>query len=191
MLHLTPQERALLFMGASFAAIRLQRLIDPYIMRLGRGSSLTPRELAVLRHLSNGKRVREIARLLELGEETVRSHLKKAQAKLGVHDRRLPSSVSRPHQRQPSDQDEAPEQGEPCPTKFGTREVGWQLCKRARRRFSDISRLFLSHRLDDGNTVARRRTEPLPLAVECGCRSSELDPGFVNPPRLLPSEQDV
>jgi len=86
-LRLTPQERALLFMGASLAAIRLQKLIDPHIKRLGSGASLTPRELAVLRHLSNGKRVREIARLLELGEETVRSHLKKAQAKLGVHDR--------------------------------------------------------------------------------------------------------
>jgi DNA-binding CsgD family transcriptional regulator len=74
-------------MGASFAAIRLQRLIDPYVKRLGTGSSLTPRELAVLRLVSNGKRVREIARLLDLGEETVRSHIKKAQSKLGVRDR--------------------------------------------------------------------------------------------------------
>ena len=86
-LCLTPEDRALLFMAASFAAIRLQRLIDPYVKRLGTGSSLTPRELAVLRLLSNGKRVREIARLLDLGEETVRSHIKKAQSKLGVHDR--------------------------------------------------------------------------------------------------------
>jgi len=86
-LCLTPQERALLFMGASFAAIRLQRLANPYVKRLRTGSSLTPRELAVLRLLSNGKRVREIAGLLDLGEETVRSHLKKAQSKLGVHDR--------------------------------------------------------------------------------------------------------
>jgi LuxR family quorum sensing-dependent transcriptional regulator len=41
----------------------------------------------VLRLLSSGKRIRDIATSLELGEETVRSHLKKAQAKLGVHDR--------------------------------------------------------------------------------------------------------
>jgi hypothetical protein len=27
------------FMGASFAAIRLQRLIDPYVKRLGKGAS--------------------------------------------------------------------------------------------------------------------------------------------------------
>ena len=86
-LHLTPEERALLFMGASFAAIRLQRLIEPNVKRIGTGSSLTPRELAVLRLLSNGTRVREAARLLDLGEETVRSHIKKAQAKLGVRDR--------------------------------------------------------------------------------------------------------
>ena len=30
---------------------------------------------------------REAAKLLNLGEETVRSHLKKAESKLGVHDR--------------------------------------------------------------------------------------------------------
>jgi DNA-binding NarL/FixJ family response regulator len=41
----------------------------------------------VLRLLSNGTRVREIAELLKLGEETVRSHIKKAQTKLGVRDR--------------------------------------------------------------------------------------------------------
>jgi LuxR family quorum sensing-dependent transcriptional regulator len=34
-----------------------------------------------------GKRVKEAAQDLELGEETIRSHLKKAEAKLGVHDR--------------------------------------------------------------------------------------------------------
>ena len=87
-LCLTPEDRALLFMGASFAAIRLQRLIDPYVKRLGTGSSLTPRELAALRLLSNGKRVREIASLLDLGEETVRSHIKKAQSKLVMPWRR-------------------------------------------------------------------------------------------------------
>jgi len=49
--------------------------------------TLTPRELSVLRLASNGHRTRRIAQLLELGEETVRSHVKKAQAKLGVKDR--------------------------------------------------------------------------------------------------------
>ncbi len=85
--NLTPEQRALLFLGANFAAIRLQRLASPSIKRLGKGSTITPRELAVLRLLAAGKRTREIAQLLGLGEETVRSHLMKAQVKLGVRER--------------------------------------------------------------------------------------------------------
>jgi LuxR family quorum sensing-dependent transcriptional regulator len=85
--RLTQEQRALLLLGANFAAIRLQKLIGPSVKRVGKGAGLTPRELAVLRLLSSGKRLRDIATALELGEETVRSHLKKAQAKLGVHDR--------------------------------------------------------------------------------------------------------
>jgi DNA-binding CsgD family transcriptional regulator len=82
----THERRALLFMGASFAAIRLQKLIGIQPTRIGKGTALTPRELAVLRLLSLGKQVREIAALLGLGEETVRTHLKKAEAKLGVQN---------------------------------------------------------------------------------------------------------
>lgn len=48
---------------------------------------ITPRELAVLRLVSVGKQTEEIAKLLGLGEETVRSHLKKVQNKLGVRNR--------------------------------------------------------------------------------------------------------
>ena len=84
---LTPQVRVMLFMGASFAAIRLQQLLGQYVNRVGKSASLTPRELAVLRSQSIGKRVKETAERLELGEETVRSHTKKAAAKLGVRDR--------------------------------------------------------------------------------------------------------
>jgi len=79
--------RAILFMGATFAAMRLQKLVGPQVARIGKGTALTARELAVLRLLSIGRSTREVAVLLGLGEETVRSHLKKAQAKLGVHDR--------------------------------------------------------------------------------------------------------
>jgi DNA-binding CsgD family transcriptional regulator len=84
---LSQQDRALLFMAASFVAIRLQKLAGPFVKRLGNSVSLTPRELAVLRSLSLGRRVRETAERLGLGEETVRSHIKKAQSKLGVNDR--------------------------------------------------------------------------------------------------------
>jgi DNA-binding CsgD family transcriptional regulator len=84
---LSQETRAILFMGATFAAMRLQKLVGPQVGRIGKGAALTARELAVLRLLSIGHPIREAAGLLELGGETVRSHLKKAQAKLGVHDR--------------------------------------------------------------------------------------------------------
>jgi DNA-binding CsgD family transcriptional regulator len=48
---------------------------------------LTPRELAVLRLSSLGHQVAEISEALTLGDETVRSHLKKAQQKLGTRNR--------------------------------------------------------------------------------------------------------
>ena len=54
---------------------------------MGKRARVTPRELAVLRLVSTGRRTEEIAQLLELGEETVRSHLKKVQGKLGVRNR--------------------------------------------------------------------------------------------------------
>jgi DNA-binding CsgD family transcriptional regulator len=79
--------RAILFMGATFAVIRLQKLVGPQVSRIAKGVALTPRELAVLRLLSVGHQIRETAKLLDLGEETVRSHVKKAQAKLGVKSR--------------------------------------------------------------------------------------------------------
>jgi DNA-binding CsgD family transcriptional regulator len=84
---LSPQLRALLFLAANFAAIRLEQIVGPDPKRIARQISLTPRELSVLRLASNGYRIRRIAELLELGEETVRSHTKKAQAKLGAKDR--------------------------------------------------------------------------------------------------------
>jgi len=84
---LSPQLRALLFMAANFAAIRLEQIVGPDPRRIPKEMTLTPRELSVLRLASNGHRTRRIAQLLELGEETVRSHIKKAQAKLGAKDR--------------------------------------------------------------------------------------------------------
>ena len=48
---------------------------------------LTPREIAVLRLVSNGAKGHEAAQALGIGEETIRSHLKKAQIKLGARNR--------------------------------------------------------------------------------------------------------
>ena len=56
----------------------------PFTGRLSKGATLTPRELSVVRSLSLGHRVAQISKDLGLGEETVRSHIKKAQIKLGV-----------------------------------------------------------------------------------------------------------
>jgi len=85
--RVSEEARAILFMGATFAAIRLQKLVGPQPNRIGNGAALTPREIAVLRLMSIGHQVRDTAQLLELGEETIRSHLKKAQIKLGVQNR--------------------------------------------------------------------------------------------------------
>ena len=84
--RLSAEIRAILFMGATFAAIRLQQLVGSRPTRIGKGTVLTPRELAVLRLASLGHQVKASAQLLELGEETVRSHLKKAQVKLGARN---------------------------------------------------------------------------------------------------------
>jgi DNA-binding CsgD family transcriptional regulator len=84
---LTQPMRIILFAAASFAALRLEQLVghDPRFM--GMRAHVTPRELAVLRLVSVGRRTDKIAQVLGLGEETVRSHLKKVQGKLGVRNR--------------------------------------------------------------------------------------------------------
>ncbi len=82
---LSPPARILLYTAASFAAMRIDQLVGS-----GPASKqplLTPRQLAVLRLLSIGAPFKEAAEQLQLGEETVRTHLKKAQAKLGVRNR--------------------------------------------------------------------------------------------------------
>jgi DNA-binding CsgD family transcriptional regulator len=84
---LTQPMRIILFAAASFAALRLEQLIDHDPRWMGKRARITPRELAVLRLMSMGRRTDEIAKALHLGEETVRTHLKKVQTKLGVRNR--------------------------------------------------------------------------------------------------------
>src|SRR6478736_6273904 len=85
--HPEDEARAMLLMGATFAVLRLQKIMGPQVSRLPRAVALTPRELSVMRLLSNGCQFNECAKLLGLGTETFRSHLKKAQSKLGVRSR--------------------------------------------------------------------------------------------------------
>jgi DNA-binding CsgD family transcriptional regulator len=79
--------RGLLYMAASAAAVRLEALVGDDAQRVGTRVILTPREMSVLRHAADGKTVSEIAGLLGLGTETVRSHFKKAEGKLGTRNR--------------------------------------------------------------------------------------------------------
>jgi len=84
---LSPPARILLVAAANFAALRLDQLIGPDPDRLRARAQLTARERAVLRLLSSGAQSREVAQSLCIGEETVRTHLKKAESKLGVRNR--------------------------------------------------------------------------------------------------------
>jgi DNA-binding CsgD family transcriptional regulator len=77
----------LVFAAASFAALRLEQLIDGAAKRTGSTVRLSPRELDVLQLVSTGARGAEVARALGIGEETIRSHMKKAQIKLGARSR--------------------------------------------------------------------------------------------------------
>jgi DNA-binding CsgD family transcriptional regulator len=84
---LTQPYRIMIFAAANFAALRLEQLVGPDTDRTTSGARLTNRELAVLRLVSMGRQTAAIAQALGLGEETIRSHLKKAESKLGVHNR--------------------------------------------------------------------------------------------------------
>jgi LuxR family quorum sensing-dependent transcriptional regulator len=84
---LTHPLRMLLIAAAGFAASRLEQVIGDGQKRFGNQPRITPRELAILRLVSLGMASNDIAKRLGIGEETVRSHLKKVQVKLGARNR--------------------------------------------------------------------------------------------------------
>jgi len=84
---LTDPLRLLLIAAAGFAALRLEQVIGQDPRRVANRPRITPRELAVLRLISLGHSTKKIAQLLSIGEETVRTHLKKIEAKLDVRNR--------------------------------------------------------------------------------------------------------
>lgn len=59
----------------------------PELQQGGTGENLTPRQLAVLRHLAVGKSNKEIARALGIQEITVKVHLQAIFARIGVSNR--------------------------------------------------------------------------------------------------------
>jgi DNA-binding CsgD family transcriptional regulator len=79
--------RVMIFAAASFAGMRLEQIVGADPARVGTMVRLTPRELAVLRLLSFGAPLKKIAEVLGLSEETIRTHCKNAQVKLGAGNR--------------------------------------------------------------------------------------------------------
>src|SRR5262245_7386119 len=84
---LTHPLRMLLIAAAGFAAVRLAQVIGDDPRRVGDGPPITARELAVLRLVSLGMATEGIAKPLGIGEEIIRSHLKKVQGKMGARNR--------------------------------------------------------------------------------------------------------
>ena len=75
-----------------FAPVVTQRLIEAYTARhtVSRPRALdclTPRELEVIRHVATGAGNAEIAKQLTLSEATIKTHLNRAMAKLGLNSR--------------------------------------------------------------------------------------------------------
>src|ERR1019366_1392019 len=74
------------------------------LMRIG-GSpaaaldALTPREREVLAQLARGRSNREIARVLQVSEKTVKAHVSSVLAKLGVSDRTQAALLAVRHER--------------------------------------------------------------------------------------------
>jgi DNA-binding CsgD family transcriptional regulator len=83
---ITPRVKVMLYAAASFTAMRLEQLVGPDIDG-SKTVHLTARERSVMRLLSHGMGIKEAAAYLDLGEETVRTHAKNAQVKLGARNR--------------------------------------------------------------------------------------------------------
>jgi DNA-binding NarL/FixJ family response regulator len=66
------------------AAAALLRSSSPAVRGIG---ALTGREREVLAQIAQGRSNREIARLLQVSEKTIKTHVSAVLAKLGVQDR--------------------------------------------------------------------------------------------------------
>jgi len=83
-LRLPAQSRAMLFAAANIAVSRMEEIIDHRGLD-HESAPLSPRELAVLVQLSHGHSSAEIASKFELSVSTVKTHLARAEKKLGTH----------------------------------------------------------------------------------------------------------
>src|ERR1700722_5842746 len=78
------------------------------LVRGSRADLLTPREREVLARIADGRSNREIARLLQLSEKTVKAHVSSVLAKLGVQDRTQAAVYAVRHGRAGTDVEGAP-----------------------------------------------------------------------------------
>jgi LuxR family transcriptional regulator, quorum-sensing system regulator BjaR1 len=84
---LPSEARALIFMASCYAIMRIERSREADPNRFPTAVQLTPREQAVLQMAATGLDIRGIAVALELGEETIRTHLTNAKRKLNARNR--------------------------------------------------------------------------------------------------------
>ena len=75
-------------------ALAHERFVDPAIPARGGRGKLTRRQRQILQLLADGHSTAFAARELELSEETVKTHLKKAAARLGARNRTHAVSVA-------------------------------------------------------------------------------------------------
>ncbi len=78
--------RIMIFAAASFAAMRLEQLVELNSEQDGAYTRLTPRELSIVRLLSWGKSPHEIAEALGLEEEAVKRQFQGIEARLGARN---------------------------------------------------------------------------------------------------------
>jgi LuxR family quorum sensing-dependent transcriptional regulator len=83
---MTSKVRVMLATVAMHAALRLEELVRGNLRDTARRPQVSPRELAVLRGASLGQTASETAKVLGLSVETVRTHMKSAQERLGARN---------------------------------------------------------------------------------------------------------
>jgi DNA-binding NarL/FixJ family response regulator len=80
-----------LYLGPTLAKRILERIarepFAPPSPKSTRRGELTPNEVEILRNLTQGRKVREVASLFNVSERTMRNHLRSIFLKLGVRDR--------------------------------------------------------------------------------------------------------
>jgi DNA-binding NarL/FixJ family response regulator len=85
--NMPPDEMLSVIRDVHAGRMRIPREVAESLAEHIGDDAITERETEILKHLANGKRNREIADLLNISEETVKVHLKRALEKLGASDR--------------------------------------------------------------------------------------------------------